>query len=263
MNTIKRSILCLLVLIVFSSLFLVCFNCGLDNGRGEDDSGQDYYYDDDDDDDMFTCESAWTFFGDCGYYLEDENGTPINPEDLIAWCEASEAFYSDTGYDCLMDNFGNCAAAESCIDDVLNDHSNDDTVPPVLSAGGWDPTVTTLDEVSDYDERMYYSFLFWSVCDPGNNLLPGGEVFVYQSGTTDPFILRDLTWADLNDPPDCDLNNVGDCDNPVRVGFDVFFAPESNPDAIPPGDYCVDIEATDNAGNFSNLLTNLCVTHNP
>jgi len=48
---------------------------------------------------------------------------------------------------------------------------------------------------------------------------------------------------------------------PVQTGINVLFAPESDPGT--PGTYCADIEATDNAGNFSNLLTNLCVTHNP
>ncbi len=245
--------------------FVVDISC--DNPDGDDD---DFVDDDDDDDDSISCADAWSFFDDCGWYLEDEEGNAIDIADLIVWCEAGEAFYGDTGYDCLVNNLGNCDGAADCISDVLDNYGDDDDDTtdddddddaPVLSSGGWDPAVTTLGEFTGYDERMYYSALFWSVCDVNNDLLPEGEVFVYQSGTTSPFMQGELTWADLNNPPDSDLGNVGDCNDPVQTGINVIFAPESDPGT--PGTYCADIEATDNAGNFSNLLTNLCVTHNP
>ena len=134
--------------------------------------------------------------------------------------------------------------------------------PPVLSDAGWDPATTILGEFEGYDEPYYYSALFWSVCDLDNDLL-GGQVFIYIAGTDQSFIDGELFWVDLNNPPDSDMGNVGDCENPVPTGINILFAPESNPTQMPPGTYCCDIEATDNAGNVSNKLTNFCVTHDP
>jgi len=131
---------------------------------------------------------------------------------------------------------------------------------PVLANGYWDPPQTTLGEFPGYDERLYYSNLCWSVCDECNNLLPGGEVFFYRPGTT---IIDDdeISWSELHDPPAVDLENADDCDNPVEVCLTALFAPEYAPGS--PGTYCTTIEATDTLGNFSNVLADLCVTHNP
>ena len=54
-----------------------------------------------------------------------------------------------------------------------------------------------------------------------------------------------------------------DCADPTMLGINILFAPASDPTLAPAGNYCVDLEAADSAGNISNLLTNLCVTHNP
>ncbi|HPQ71961.1 MAG TPA: hypothetical protein PKW95_22755, partial [bacterium] len=153
MNTINRSISCFLVLLIFTLIFLTCFNCNSDSDRDEDEmhGGE---YDDDYDDPEPVCDEAWYFFNDCGWYLEDEDGNVINIEDAIAWCEASEAFYSDTGYDCLMDNFGNCAAAKSCIDDVLpgdDDTADDDTVDDDTTDDDTVDDDTTDDDTTDDD----------------------------------------------------------------------------------------------------------------
>ncbi|HPQ72123.1 MAG TPA: hypothetical protein PKW95_23580 [bacterium] len=131
---------------------------------------------------------------------------------------------------------------------------------PVLSNGYWDPPQTALGEFPGYDPLMYYSTLCWSVCDECNNLLPDGEVFFYQPGTT---IIDDdeTSWSELHDPPAVDLADVDDCAQPVEVCLTVLFAPEFAPGS--PGTYCVRMEATDTDGNFSNLLPESCVTHNP
>jgi len=134
----------------------------------------------------------------------------------------------------------------------------DDT--PVLSNGYWNPPQTALGEFPGYDVRLYYSNLCWSVCDECNNLLPDGEVFFYRPGST---IIDDdeISWSELHDPPAVDLEKADDCDNPVEVCLTVLFAPEFAPGS--PGTYCTTLEATDTLRNFSNVLADLCVTHNP
>ena len=173
---------------------------------------------------------------------------------MIGACDDDDDDDDEDGDDDTADD-------DSMDDDTTDDDTGGDESVPVLSGGQWDPATTTLGEFPGYEEQMYYSALIWSVCDPDNNLLPDGEVFVYIAGTTEPFLEGDLAWADLNNPPDSDLGNVGDCENPVQTGINVIFAPESEPGA--PGTFCCDIEATDSNGNFSNTLENLCVTHAP
>ena len=98
-------------LMLLTIIFALVLSLGVVIACGDDD--------DDDDDDVATCEDAWMFFDDCGWYLEDEDGNAIDVADLIAWCEAGEAFYGDTGYDCLVNNIGNCDDAATCIEDAL------------------------------------------------------------------------------------------------------------------------------------------------
>ncbi len=78
--------------------------------------------------DELTCEQAWGFFDDCGFYLEDEEGNPIDIEDIIVWCEYGEEFYGTTGYQCIVDNIGNCDDMADCIIDALNSYIDDDTI---------------------------------------------------------------------------------------------------------------------------------------
>ncbi|HPM77611.1 MAG TPA: hypothetical protein PK961_11005 [bacterium] len=112
----------LMLLTIIFALVLslgVVIACGDDDDDDDDDAADDDAADDDDDDDVATCEDAWMFFDDCGWYLEDEEGNAIDVADLIAWCEAGEAFYGDTGFDCLVNNMGNCDEAAACIEDAL------------------------------------------------------------------------------------------------------------------------------------------------
>ena len=142
-------------------------------------------------------------------------------------------------------------------DDATAVDDDDDDHPPVLSDGGWDPTEL---EVAEFQGANYwYSALFWSVCDTGNDLLGGGAVYFYLSGTTDQFLEdQPIDWEDFNNPPEIDLSAASDCSAPVQTGINILFGEEASPPAA--GDYCVDMEATDAAGSFSNLLEELCVT---
>ena len=153
-------------------------------------------------------------------------------------------------------------------DDVVVDDDtviDDDTVDdddvigdgPVLSGGLWDPTTMITGDFG-LGEDYWYSTLIWSVCDLDNDLLPDGVIYFYQAGTTNAFFVEQpIDWTEFHDPPDSDLADVGDCDNPVACGINALMGPVSAPP--PAGNYCVDIEATDSAGNFSNLIENLCV----
>jgi len=126
-----------------------------------------------------------------------------------------------------------------------------------LSDGGWYPTDLTVKSFGG--TRYWFSNLYWSVCDPGNDLLGGGTVYFYLTGTTEQFLEdQPIAWEFFNSPPEADLSVAGDCENPVQTGMRILFGEESSPPAA--GDYCVDIESTDAAGDFSNLLEELCVT---
>ena len=154
-------------------------------------------------------------------------------------------------------------------DDVTDDDVGDDDAP-VLSNGLWDPTDTVLVDfgtppIPGFDDTEWWaSALVWAVCDVDNDLLPDGVVYILDAGTSNSFISSDyVEWSDLNDPPDADLGAASDCENPIETGINILFAPVSDPTAAPPGTYCVDIEGTDSAGNFSNKLLNICVNHDP
>jgi len=135
---------------------------------------------------------------------------------------------------------------------------------PVLSNGDWDPDETDLFEFTGYDEPYYASAILWDVCDEDNDLLPDGVVYILVAGTDQSFVTAPyIPWSDLHNPPDSDLSDVDDCENPVTAGLSILFAPQSDPSFTPPGEYCADIEATDSEGNLSNKLENLCLVHNP
>jgi len=238
----KKQLLILLSLLMVLALS-TCM-CPSSGGGGDDDyDGYDGYDGGDDDNDTYYDDD---FGDDDNTYDDDTYDDDTYDDDTYDDDTYDDDTYDDDTYD----------------DDTYDDDTYDDDEAPVLSDGGWDPTTTILGEFEGYDEPYYYSALFWSVCDLDNDLL-GGQVFVYVSGTTDPFLTGDLYWADLNNPPDSDLGNAGDCGSPVQTGINILFAPQSNPTQAPPGTYCCDIEASDDLGNISNLLTNLCVTHDP
>ena len=148
-------------------------------------------------------------------------------------------------------------------DDATDDDAVDDDVvenAPVLSDGLFDPVPMELGTFSGYAEDMWYSALLWSVCDLDNDLMPDGRVYIYASGTTEWALDTDnpIPWDLFNNPPDIDLSQVGDCENPVQTGITVLFGTASAPPTA--GDYCMDIEATDNNDSFSNKLTEICTT---
>jgi len=96
------------------SLGLV-FACGDD-----DDDDNDTYDDDvDDDADNLTCAEAFDYFySDCGFYLED-NGEPIDVSAATAWCEDPDSpDWVQATYDCINENIGDCAAIETCYNEI-------------------------------------------------------------------------------------------------------------------------------------------------
>jgi len=276
-----------MILCLIGSLVLF-FGCREDEGDGDemihtdddddnaftigDDDGDDDMIDDDaaDDDaveDMSCAEAYSWLYVDCEERIIDRHGNPFPLEDVIRYCQKHDPVFGTFIMQCLEENYPDCDAAYKCLEDLANgddddDDDDDDTFiddDPVLSDGTWDPSTTELMEVSGYPDLMWVSALLWSVCDESNDLLPDGMVYVYIAGTTQPLLASDIMWSDLHDPPDTDLSDVDDCDNPVQVGILVLFGSQYAPPL--PGTYCCDIEATDTAGNWSNKLTELCVTH--
>ena len=168
----------------------------------------------------------------------------------------------DCGEDCCDGGDDTSWDDDSWADDdtPYDDDAVDDPHPPVLSNGLWYPKTVRLSEVAGQTGLWWNSILAWSVCDTGNDLLPEGELYFYQSGTHSWFFSGDnpMPWTDFNDPPEIDLSNVANCEAPVRTGIPVLFGEEGSPP--PAGDYCTDIEATSNLGGFSNRLEEICVT---
>lgn len=239
-------------------------------GIGDDDAVDDDAVDDDAAADMSCAEAYAWLYVDCEKQLTDRRGDPFPLEDVIRYCQRHDMVFGTFIPACIEENYPDCDAAFECIEDLAGGDDDDDTGGdddtliddyPALSDGRWDPPTTELMEISGYNELWWASALVWAVCDEGNNLLPNGEIFFWAAGTSTPFLAVDIYWADLHNPPDIDLSDVDNCDYPVEVGIIILFGPEYDPP--PPGMYCCDIEATDTQGNFSNLLTNLCVTHDP
>jgi len=239
---------------------------GFSLGDNDDDMIDDDVAEDDDADDSMSCAEAYAWlYVDCETQIFDRHGNAFPLEDVIRYCQKHDPVFGTFIMQCLEENYPDCDAAYECLEDLANgddddDDDDDDTFiddDPVLSNGYWDPSTTELMEFPGFPDLMYASALVWSVCDEGNNLLPNGEVYIWLAGTSQPFLSGNITWDDLHNPPDTDLSDVDDCDNPVQAGVMVLFGSEYDPP--PPGLYCCDIEATDTAGNFSNLLTELCV----
>ena len=168
-----------------------------------------------------------------GYSEDDSNGGGVSSDD--------DDWVDD-------DTWGGCGGG-----DTVDDSGH----PPEISGGDWEPTEL---ELGNHDGTNYWtSSLYWSVCDTGNDLLGGGTVYFYLAGTTNQFLVdQPIAWEEFHSPPEIDLSVAGDCENPVRTHVQILFGEESSPP--PAGDYCVDMESTDAAGSFSNLLEELCVT---
>ena len=195
------------------------------------------------------CQLSFAVDQDC------PNGDDDTWVDDDTWTDDDIAPDDDTGDDDTWpdDDTGD---DDTWPDDDTGDDDDTDH-PPVLSNAGWDPSEVTLGDVGG--EYYWYSALMWSVCDLGNDLLPDGGLYIYLSGTSEPFLVdQPIDWSDLNDPPDIDLGDVDDCGSPVEAGLMILFGEEASPP--PAGDYCCDIEATDDHGYWSNKLEDLCVT---
>jgi hypothetical protein len=221
------------------------------NCPGDDDTifDDDTYYDDDtvfdddtaDDDITLSCSDAVTYFYDtCGFAFGGDTGHPADytKDEALAWCSSGAPDWFAQALACIEQYYGDCDQIGTCYSNIQQSDADYDDAP----------------------EQYWQSALMFSVCDLDNDLLPDGAVYIYLAGTTQWFLntTNPINWSFFNSPPDVDLSQAGDCGAPVQTGVTIGFGPASAPPAA--GDYCVDIEATDSAGNFSNKLVNLCVT---
>lgn len=148
--------------------------------------------------------------------------------------------------------------ATSDDDSIPDDDDDDEQSAPVLSNGYFDPAQSQIVEI---DEIQYYaSTLRFSVCDADNDLL-GGKIVFMQQGITTPGAEREYLWDDINNPPEVDLTEVGDCENPLEIGLQFLLDWVESPSYS--GQICFDAQATDSLNNFSNTLFDICVEHNP
>ena len=150
----------------------------------------------------------------------------------------------------------NDADDDSVDDDADDDEVDDDDAAPVLSNAYFTPNPPELDDF-DLGEPCWYTNLVWEVCDPDNDLLPNG----YISIGPEP-LFECPTWRDL-EVMQGDLEAVGDCASPAMVRLTTLLGLQSNPDLWPAGEYCCTLQATDNNAHFSNLLEDICFTHEP
>jgi hypothetical protein len=129
-----------------------------------------------------------------------------------------------------------------------DDNDDDDTAgdKPVISDASWDPNPVAQDPTTG----DWLSSLVFFVCD-ANDDLSGGQIYTYLAGTTDPFLNGDVYWDDFAGG----APSAPDCGNPEPIQIWINFT-----GAVPMGmDICTDFEVTDGAGNFSNMLTDICV----
>ncbi|HPQ69572.1 MAG TPA: hypothetical protein PKW95_10625 [bacterium] len=163
---------------------------------------------------------------------------------------------ADDGDDDNDDAADDDSVDDDADDDVIDDEADDDDAAPVLSNAFFTPNPP---ELGDFDlgELCWYTNLVWEVCDPDNDLLPNGNIFI----GPEP-LFENPTWRDL-DVLQGDLEAVGDCASPATVRLTTLLGLQSNPDLLPAGEYCYTLQATDNGAHFSNLLEDICFTHSP
>jgi subtilisin family serine protease len=106
---------------------------------------------------------------------------------------------------------------------------------PSISNALWSPSLVQNDP--------WTSVLSFSLCDINNDIV-GGSVQVLQSGTENIFAETQIKK---------NQQDASSCENPVRRGISIDFR------SVPNREYCVDLEVTDQNGNRSNKLTNICV----
>ncbi len=141
-------------------------------------------------------------------------------------------------------------------DDTSDDDTIDDGVSPRISNAYWEPNPTELQQGVDMN-YYWMSKLYFSVCDPNNDLAPEGEFCLLDM----PSIFEPCgDWSDLE--TDGDIYDVDDCDNPITFWTTYVFAPDYDPFATAAGEYCARLIASDNAGH-EDILEDICVTHDP
>gem|GEM_PF-1822689 len=141
-------------------------------------------------------------------------------------------------------------------DDTSDDDTIDDGVSPRIGNAYWEPNPTELREIENVG-YYWMSYIYFSVCDPNNDLVPDGEVCLLDMPT---IIAPCLDWRDLE--TDGDVYDVDDCDNPTTFWIAYTFATIDDPFANPPGEYCARLIVSDSAGH-EDILEDLCVTHDP
>ena len=140
-------------------------------------------------------------------------------------------------------------------DDIIDD---DDATPtdvgPILSDAYFQPNPAELREYND-EEMWWYTALYLEVCDPDNDLLPGGLVWTKVLDAvlppTEPYL-----WSDFIPVYGGDLADAGDCEHPVTAYID-FWLGEDNEYTLF-GEFCLAVWAVDDAEHFSDTLEPVC-----
>ena len=127
-----KRLLIVLVLAIMALAFVVV-GCGSDivnhDGKTSGDGNNDDNADDDADDDITDddavhedttleyCDDVWFAFDDCGWYLEDDEGKPLDIMKIVALCEAGDEIYGNPDLImCMKDNIhdANCDGLGEC-----------------------------------------------------------------------------------------------------------------------------------------------------
>ena len=135
-------------------------------------------------------------------------------------------------------------------DDDSGDDDDDDDGSPQIASASWNPDPVEYDSYSN----SWISTTTFYVCDYQGDL-SGGAVYFLIAGTNESF--WQAPYQEWNDYPG-GAPYAPDCGNMAEVQFGTIFGFGSTPPGL--GTMCVDIEVSDGAGNFSNKLTNICVT---
>jgi len=145
-------------------------------------------------------------------------------------------------------------------DDTTDDDTSvdDDTtfsdIGPILSDGYFAPDPAELREYN-VGEMWWYTALYLEVCDPDNDLLPDGQVWIDQiPASIDPW--DPFAWSDFIPIDGGNLADAGDCAHPVTAYLSLWVDSQTQPP--PPGEYCNTIKAGDNAGHSSYELSPVC-----
>jgi hypothetical protein len=243
-----RNFAIVMFLATVALVFLMIHACGDDDDDDSAAGDDDVDSDDDDDatgfnDDDGCLEGVEAFshlMWDCDLLIYDvTNGTNwLSYDELIEDCDP-----------CIIacyEHNDTCEQMKTCVSETcgykVSDDETWDSWPSIYNAY-WDPETAE----QDPSGGQWFSNLHFSVCDPEDGL-SGGRIFLHVAGTSDPFLEEDIFWDDIGAP------SAPDCENPASVSFIVDFTGK------PPGVHCCDLEVSDGFGDFSNRLTDVCVT---